>query len=356
MTEKKQYMTDKRRTYTQPEVVPVRAPAGACGASADSREEAQMSIYHLSAKIFSRSDGVSIIARAAYRSGTRMTDPETGKTYDYRRKIEAVYSEISLCPNAPEQYRDRNTLWCSVQEEEHASNSQIAREIEAALPIEYSRDQQIRVMKDYIEQNFTSQGMICDWTIHDKPGNPHCHMLLTMRPIKKDGSWGSKKTSRTKTDPVTGERIPVIDPKTGKQKMGKQNRLIWERETIPSTDWNTHEALQRWRTSWAEINNRELSRMHSELISEKSNKARGIHTEATVHEGYQARKIEREGGISDRCELNREIRKKNSSITALYERLKKVTEELSALLQERRRRLKQLMPFLEHDEGQELTR
>lgn len=153
----------------------MRAPAGACGASADSREEAQMSIYHLSAKIFSRSDGVSIIARAAYRSGTRMTDPETGKTYDYRRKKEAVYSEISLCPNAPEQYRDRNTLWCSVQEEEHASNSQIAREIEAALPIEYSRNQQISVLKDYIEQNFTSQGMICDWTIHDKPGNPHCH-------------------------------------------------------------------------------------------------------------------------------------------------------------------------------------
>ena len=315
-----------------------------------------MAIYHLSAKVFSRTSGISVIARAAYRSGTRMTDTETGKIYDYRRKKEAVHSEISLCPNAPAEYADRAVLWGSVQQAESASRSQLAREVEVALPIEYNRKQQISVLREFIGQNFTSQGMICDWTIHDKPGNPHCHMMLTMRPIKKDGTWGSKKTSKVKTDPSTGEKIPVIDPKTGKQKLGKGNRRIWERETIPSTGWDTPQALQRWRTSWADINNRELERMHAQPISEKSNRTRKLDTEPTVHEGYLARKIEQEGGISERCQLNREIRNRNSMLSDLQYRIKKTAEELIKVFRERKKKLRRLMPMLEQEEGQELSR
>ena len=136
-----------------------------------------MAIYHLSAKIFSRSDGVSIIARAAYRSGSRKRDEETGKVYDYHRKKEVVYHEVSLCANAPERYRDPQILWTSVQKAESSSNGQMAREIEVALPLEFNREQQLQVLREYIEENFISEGMICDWSVHDKEGNPHCHKL-----------------------------------------------------------------------------------------------------------------------------------------------------------------------------------
>ncbi len=36
--------------------------------------------------------------------------------------------------------------------------------------------------------------MCADWSIHDKgDGNPHVHLLLTMRPFNPDHSWGKKE-------------------------------------------------------------------------------------------------------------------------------------------------------------------
>lgn len=36
--------------------------------------------------------------------------------------------------------------------------------------------------------------MCADWSIHDKgDGNPHVHLLVTMRPFNPDHSWGSKE-------------------------------------------------------------------------------------------------------------------------------------------------------------------
>ncbi len=310
------YKSFIRRTYAQPEVVQRARSAGPAGGVLrtakyqNARKGVNMAIYHLSAKIFSRSHGASIIARAAYRTGNRMRDDETGKVYDYRRKKEVVFHEVSLCANAPEEYRDSKTLWSSVQKAERAANAQLAREIVVALPKEYNREQQLSVLREFIRENFTSKGMICDWAIHEKEGNPHCHMLLTMRPIRKDGTWGSKKTSRVKLDPE-GNRIPVIDPKTGEQKKGPRNRLIWQREMTASTDWDRRQTLQAWRTSWANINNRELEKMNVEKISEQSYKDQGIDLEPTIHEGFVARKIEEEGGISERCEFNRSVRYRN---------------------------------------------
>ena len=95
-----------------------------------------MAIFHLSAKIISRGKGQSAIASAAYRSGDKLHDERYDETQDYTNKRFIEHSEIQLPENAPAKYQDRATLWNSVEKAEKAKNSQLAREIEIALPRE----------------------------------------------------------------------------------------------------------------------------------------------------------------------------------------------------------------------------
>lgn len=44
-----------------------------------------------------------------------------------------------------------------------------------------------------------------------------------------------------------GERIPVIDKKTGQQKVDKQNRKQWKCTTIKTNDWDNQEYSKLWR-------------------------------------------------------------------------------------------------------------
>ena len=105
-----------------------------------------MAIYHLSVKVGSRGKGKSAVSAAAYRSGEKLYDKETGLTYDYTRKRGVVFSEIALCKNAPAEYVNRSTLWNSVHKIEKAKNAQLWREFEVALPKELSRAEQIETV------------------------------------------------------------------------------------------------------------------------------------------------------------------------------------------------------------------
>ena len=141
-----------------------------------------MSIYHCSIKMVGRTGGKSAVAASAYRSGEKLYDEETGLIHDFTRKGGVVMSEILLPENAPEEYRDRQILWNSVQAVEKRSDAQMAREVEVALPIEMNREQQIKCVRKYVMENFVNEGMIADWALHDKgDGNPHAHILLTVR-------------------------------------------------------------------------------------------------------------------------------------------------------------------------------
>ena len=71
---------------------------------------------------------------------------------------------------------------------ENQWNSQLARRFIMALPRELSREEQIRLMREYCQAQFVSKGMIADFAIHDKgTGNPHAHIMLTIRPLRPDG-------------------------------------------------------------------------------------------------------------------------------------------------------------------------
>ena len=279
-----------------------------------------LAIYHCSVKIIGRSKGKSVIAAAAYRAGERLCDRETGITDDFTRKGGVMHREILLPGHAPKEYADRQTLWESVTRAEKKSNAQLAREVEVALPTEFPEELQLAVIREYAQGNFVSEGMCADIAIHDKGnGNPHAHILLTTRPIKADGSWGAKEKKDYARD-ENGERIPLIDKKTGMQKLGKRNEKLWKRITVQANDWNDQGNVEKWRKSWADICNRYLSM--EQQIDHRSYKRQGLALEPTIHEGYRARQMEQRGEVSDRCEYNRIVKQLNHVTKEWYRTMK----------------------------------
>lgn len=273
-----------------------------------------VAIYHCSIKIISRGKGRSAVACAAYRSGTKLTDLATGKMFDYSNKPGVVFSEVLLPENAPAIFAvDRNILWDAVERKEIRSDARLAREVEVALPREFTRQEQIDTVREYIMKNFVREGMCADWALHDKgDGNPHAHIMLTTRAFTRNGKWAEKSRTIYKFDP-NGQKIPLIDPETGEQKVrvrkGKGVEKLWQTEKVPANDWNDRSKAEEWRAAWATECNRRLDRQHQ--IDHRSYARQAVEQEPTIHEGYAARKMEREGQVSDRCEINREIRELN---------------------------------------------
>ena len=285
-----------------------------------------MSIFFADFKIIGRSKGQSAVASAAYQSGENLIEEETQQKKRFSQKAWQVkYSEIMLPEHAPKEYGNRETLWNAVQKKEKAKNAQFARKAVFALPKELDRETQIKLSRTYIQENFVNQGMVADWSIHDKgDGNPHVHIQLTTRPFTKSGKWGAKRKTHYKLD-KNGERIPKIDPKTGNQ-LVRQGRKQWEREYI-NLPWDNPENVTKWRNAWEKTANLYLKEINAPEISAKSYEDQGIDRISTLHEGYFARKIEKERPGSSRViAINRAIKARNHAVETI-ERVQKQVEK-----------------------------
>jgi len=161
-----------------------------------------MAIYHHSVKIIGMSSGTSAVAASAYRAGESVKNEKTGEIHDYSKKKGVVYSEIILPKNAPKWMENRSKLWSELEKKDDRINSQFCREINIALPVELTQQQNIRLTKYYVEY-FTEQGLACDVAIHypkpkkiripyiAKPENPHAHIVVGLRYVTPEG-WGEK--------------------------------------------------------------------------------------------------------------------------------------------------------------------
>ena len=274
-----------------------------------------MAIYHLEAKIVSRGAGRSAVAAAAYLSCSKILNDYDGIQHDYTRKKGLAWQEVFLPEFAPSEWKERSVLWNAVEENEKTKDSRLAREFVVALPIELNETQWEKLLSDFISGTFVDDGMCADVAIHDPypPGhNPHAHIMLTMRAIKPNGKWAEKSRTIYKLDP-NGQKIPLIDPETGEQKVrvrkGKGVEKLWQTEKVPANDWNDRSKAEEWRAAWAAECNRRLDRQHQ--IDHRSYARQAVEQEPTIHEGYAARKMEREGRVSDRCEINRETKALN---------------------------------------------
>ena len=313
-----------------------------------------MAIYHLNIQIISRSAGRSVVAAAAYRSGSVLHDRETDITHDFSRKSGIIYSEIDLPENAPDRFYDREILWNAVQRKESRKDAQFAREIQVALPKEFTREQQIECLRNYIQDNFVRKGMIADWSIHDMDkGNPHCHILLTLRGFNLDKEWNNKRVTFFANDrnqdgkPIYNPekpsyqpgnkdtekyRIPALDEEGNQKKRvrpKKGTELIWERISIPLTDWDEHVMAEEWRRNWAKEANKYLPKENQ--IDHRSFERQGLDRIPTIYEGFVSRQMEKDGLIAPRCQTNREIREAN----ILKERIKQYAIQTTKLITEK---------------------
>ena len=289
-------------------------PVGTKGtAGATRRKEQPIAIYHCSIKIISRGKGKSAVAAAAYRAGEQITNEHDGVTHDYTRKGGIVHTEILLPDHAPAEYADRSLLWNAVEKIEKAKNAQLAREIEIALPHELTREQGISLVREYVKSQFVNAGMCADFAIHDTGGgNPHAHIMLTMRPIEQGGAWGAKQKKEYILD-KDGNKI--YDPKKRQYKC----------KSIPATDWNEQTKAEEWRAAWAEICNRALEQNgHAERIDRRSYARQGIDQIPTVHLGVAASAMEKRGIRTERGNLNREIEVTNQRLRQLKARISKL--------------------------------
>ena len=287
------------------------------------REVIPIAIYHCNISIVSRGKGKSAVAAAAYRSGEKLTNEWDGMTHDYTRKGGVVHTEIMLPPHAPPSFSDRSTLWNSVELYEKAGNAQLAREIDAALPIELSREEQIRLVREYCSSQFVSRGMCVDYAIHDTDsGNPHCHIMLTMRPLDERGTWAAKSKKEYDLD-ENGERIRLP---SGRYKTHK----------VDLTGWNDKDNTLLWRKAWADFTNDFLERNGSpERIDHRSNAERGIDELPTVHMGVAACQMEKKGIATEKGELNRNIQKANRLIREIRAQIGKLKEWIADLFKAR---------------------
>ena len=320
-----------------------------------------MAIYHLEAKVVSRSAGRSAVAASAYLSCSRLYNDYDGIQHDYTKKQGLVWQEVLLPAMAPPEWKDREQLWNAVEEVETAKDSRLAREFVVALPIELNREEQIKLLQEFIQEQFVADGMCADAAIHDTDGhNPHAHILLTVRPLDERGKWQYKTEKeylcmkngeergftaaefRTAQNEGWEKQYPY---KVGKKKVymtpsaAETQGLVradkhpksarYGRQNPISERWNSEEQLAAWRAAWADVSNRCLERAgREERIDHRSNAARGLDEIPTIHEGVAAQALERKGIISDRCEINRQIKSDN----ALLRELKAEVKKLAALV------------------------
>ena len=269
-----------------------------------------MAIYHLSIKIISRGKGKSAVAASAYRSGEKIKNEYDGIVHDFTRKGGIAHTEILLPENAPQEFLDRGTLWNSVEKIEKSKNSQLAREIEVALPKELDREKQIELIREYVKENFVKVGMCADIALHDKnDGNPHCHILLTMRPLNEDTTWGAK----SKKEYILDENREKIKLKNGNYKTRKIN----------TTDWNEQDKAEEWRKAWADITNKYLEENSIQnKVDHRSYLRQGIEQIPTIHLGVSATQMEKKGIATDRGNINREIKHQNAILREISRRIK----------------------------------
>ena len=321
-----------------------------------------MAIFHLEAKVIKRSVGRTACGAAAYMSCSRIYNDYDGIQHDYTRKGGLVWEHVFLPPMAPVAWQDRETLWNAVEAAEKTKDSQLAREFIVALPVELEKEQWIELMRDFIQEQFISDGMCADVAIHDTgKHNPHAHILLTMRPLDKDGTWQYKTekeylcirdgqeqgftAAEFKTAQAEGwekqylyqvgkERLylpPSIANAQGFERVNKYPYSTkYGRQNPITARWNSEDQLVAWREAWATHVNRSLERCGiEEHIDHRSHANRGLDEKPTIHEGVSARKMEAAGYVSERCEINRQIRVDNAlvrTLKAAVQKLKSVVE------------------------------
>lgn len=182
-----------------------------------------MAIYFLNMNSVGRTNGSSAVSAAAYRSGERLRDERTGRTYDHTERQDVLHKEIFL----PTEFttddmswaKDRGSLWNAAERAESRANSRVAREYLLALPSELSPQQRIILVTAFSRELVERYRFAVDVAIHaprDYPGsdprNFHAHLLATTREVALEGlgakttlEWSDARRRESGMEPAVSE-------------------------------------------------------------------------------------------------------------------------------------------------------
>ncbi len=242
--------------------------------------------------------GRTACGSAAYRACDKVTDND-GVVHHYSNKRGYVLGGIELPKGASEELRNRQTLWQRHDAKERRKDAQIFREIVVAYPNELSDEACARVTLQLIKP-LIELGMCAQWDIHnphkpnpnepqnDKSENKHGHIMLTMRELLPDGTFGNKRR-----------------------------------------DWNRYNGginlAELLRPEAASLMNEELALIGSSNVVEyKSYAERGINKIPQIKVGVAGNAIANRGDISYRKAMNEVIKRLNAENISYQERLKKL--------------------------------
>lgn len=247
-----------------------------------------MAIYYLSAKVISRNKGKSATASAAYRASCAIKDRRTGLVYDYSKNQGVAHSEILVPEKAPDWMKNRSELWNRVELGERRKDAQLAREIQVAIPIELNREQKLKLVLNFVQEQFVAKGMVADVNFHDLDShNPHAHIMLTMRFLEGDH-------------------------------FGQKNR-----------DWNKRELIPQWREQWANHANLALLEAgSSEKIDHRTLEAQGINRIPQIHLGVHAHAMQKRGIPTRRGEIYERIERENEEIELLEREIRETRQQI----------------------------
>lgn len=231
----------------------------------------QMSVYHLNVSDIQRSDGRSVIAAAAYRSGTRLRDPLTGRWHNYtgrKRRGDILAGAVVGWQGS------RQELWAAVEQDAKRHDAILATEWLVALACELTLNEQVRCVEMFALE-LAALGCAVDWNVHRASNsgdarNTHAHILVTRKVALANG--------------LLGTRVREFERGGRAAKTLRHFRARWARIT------NDALADAGWRTG----------------ISEKSLRSLGRQEEPQIHLGAAAA-MERRGIRTDRGDRWRAI-------------------------------------------------
>lgn len=169
-------------------------------------------LFRAEHQIFSRSKGRSSCAASAYRSASKITDPRTGETFDYRDKGHVISTFIVAPDSAPDWVQNREQIWGRAELSEKRQDAQVAREWLVTIP----RDLPVNTWEPFTREivaPWIEAGAIADVAIHcplDQYGQPqpHAHIMLTMRKLDPatETGFASKKNADLEALHASGGR------------------------------------------------------------------------------------------------------------------------------------------------------
>ena len=164
-------------------------------------------------KIISRGKGQSCMASCTYYSGEKKySEYECCWKYPHSSSSRVKWVEVMLPSNAPRAYANPQTLWNAVDAAETSVNAQTARSMLFVLPRELTYEQNLALVRNFCQKEFVDKGMVCNFFYHDKgDGNPHVHIMLTLRAMDENGKWLPKSKNVYALDESGNRILPQME-------------------------------------------------------------------------------------------------------------------------------------------------